>query len=184
MNSHSKLNTQFASQQPSLYRDASESQRMGLSAADVLRPKTLPRILLIDDDPTFGQIMERVAKTKKAQLDYCKNIEEFMDLGYWTHDVAIVDYNLGELNGFDFAVFMERYTQKNLPIILVSQTKQTNTKKWPGNIREFVHKKSGAFSIIDAAFEAHEVEKLNQEIFQRNHEALENLLSKRKIYGN
>jgi len=145
----------------SIYRDSSESFRELISPDEVVVPKSLPRILLVDDDPTFGKIMKRSSQAKGIDIVTCSSVEEFSQLKNWDFDVIIMDYDLGAVTGFELTSYMEQYTEDDLPVILVSQTKQNDPKTWPTTIREFVHKSLGPFAILDAAFEAHEVNLMN-----------------------
>lgn len=157
----------------SLYRDASTSFRELLSPEDVMAPQNMPRILLVDDDPTFGLIMKQAAAKKSVEITFCKSLDEFSALKSWDFDVVIMDYDLGDVTGFELTSYMEQFTTEEVPVILVSQTKQRNSKHWPNAIREFVHKDLGAFAILDATFEAHEINRLHKEE-KRSRKALHN----------
>ena len=146
----------------SFYRDSSESLRESLLPHSLKAPKTVPRILLVDDDPTFGKIMNRASEMKGVKITYCKSIDEFGALQSWDFDTIIMDYDLGAVTGFELTEYLEKFTKEDVPVILVSQTEQKSSKNWPYTIREFVHKKLGPFAILDAAFEAHEIRELHR----------------------
>jgi len=142
------------------YRDTTDNYRDMLESARVMIPQSLPRVLLIDDDPTFGRLMLKAAKTKDVEMTYCKSLADFRLLKDLNYDVMIIDYDLGEVNGSELTTYIEQYSKEEIPTILVSQTNQVDSSSWAATIREFVHKRVGPFAILDAAFEAHEVNQI------------------------
>jgi len=142
------------------YRNTGENYRDVIAPDRVMVPRTLPRVLLMDDDPTFGKMMLKAAKAKNVRMTYCKNLAEFRNLKSLDFDVFIVDYDLGEVNGSELTTYVEQYSKEEIPTILVSQTNQLNSSSWAATIREFVHKRVGPYAILDAAFEAHEVNQI------------------------
>lgn len=139
------------------YRNTAENYREVIEPEKMMVPRSTPRILLVDDDPTFGKIMKKAAKSKNIPLTYCKSILEFSQIKKLDYDVLLVDYDLGEVNGSELTSYIEQFTSEEIPVILISQTNQKSSSSWPATIREFVHKRVGPFAILDAAFEAHEV---------------------------
>jgi len=152
----------------STYRDSTESLRELISSDKVMHPRTLPRILVVDDDPTFGRIMQQAASKKGSALSYCKSIDELSKLQSWDYDVIVMDYDLGSITGFELTTYLEKFTSVEAPVILVSQAKLRGSQKWPQTIREFVHKGLGPFAILDAAFEAHEVNTIHHSMDKRH----------------
>lgn len=140
----------------SSYRDASESWRELMLPDDMTRSVSAPRVLLIDDDPNFGKIMTRAAAVSGIKLQFCKSLDEFAKLQSREYDVIVLDYDLGAVTGCELARYLESMDPREIPVVLVSQTKMRGSNKWPGSIREFVHKGLGPFAILDAAFEAHD----------------------------
>ena len=144
----------------SSYCDSSDSGRKVIRPEDLRAPKVPPRILLVDDNPAFGKIMQRAADKLGVTLIFCENLTALERLQQWSFDVALVDYNLGEINGFELTEYLEKCSDQEIPVILVSQTKQSVSRDWPVTMREFVHKTLGPFAILDAAFEAYEVHRI------------------------
>jgi len=142
------------------YRNAAENYRDLLASEKVMVPRSIPRVLLIDDDPTFGKMMIRAARAKNVPITYCKNLVEFRKIKSFDFDVFIVDFDLGEVNGSELTRYMEQFSKEEIPTILISQTNQTDSNSWAPTIREFVHKRVGPYAILDAAFEAHEVNQI------------------------
>lgn len=132
-----------------------DRSRQPLSASELTAPEERPRILLVDDDPTFGRIMARASDLKDIAMTCCKSIDDLAALNNWNFDVIIMDYDLGAVTGFELTKYLENFTDRNIPVVLVSGTKPKGGQRWPVTIREFVHKSCGAFAILDAAFEAH-----------------------------
>ena len=152
----------------SIYRDSTASLRNEVQFDLVMTPKNPPRILVVDDDPTFGKLMERAASVKGIDMTYCKSVDDFNTLQSLNFDAVVMDYDMGEaMNGFDLTKQLEKKLTKEIPVILVSQTERQDAKKWPQAIREFVHKKLGPAAILDATFEAHEISCIHREMEQR-----------------
>jgi len=158
--------TEEGDQEHSFYRDQSQSARNSIEGAEVLKPETIPRILVVDDDPSFGKIMRRAAAYKGADVVVCKSLEDFGSLSNFDFDVVLMDYDLGAVTGVELTKYLERLTKDEIPVVLVSQSNQKNAHQWPDSIREFVHKGLGPFAILDALFEAHEVSRINKGIPQ------------------
>ena len=114
-----------------------------------------PRILLIDDDPVFGKIMQRVAECAKVRLTFVATAEQLGSVDPSSFDVGILDYDLGSVTGVDVVRDFDRH--KQLPIVLVSQAVRSPESDWPGSIRQFICKDKGPHKIIVAAVEALQV---------------------------
>ncbi|MFK7872683.1 MAG: response regulator [Oligoflexales bacterium] len=144
----------------SFYRDRSSSDREELNLA--CRLKEAPHVLLVDDDPVYGRIMQRVASQNSVFLTYISTVEEFpKDQDF---DVAVIDYDLGSVTGFEMAHYLESLSNIDIPVILVSQSEQKETKQWPTMIREFVHKDLGPYAVLEAVFEAFDISKIHEKI--------------------
>lgn len=113
----------------------------------------MPKLVLIDDDPLFGNIMVRVAKKRELDIDYFSSLIEtdsFGSLGQY--DAAIVDYDLGNMTGIDIAEYLQLFFG-DIPMILVSgeQRDKSVPKSWPGTVRCFIHKNEGYDAILSEA---------------------------------
>ena len=112
-----------------------------------------PRIVLVDDDDSFGLIMTRVAEIKNVQLDYFPSVSE---MGYISalnsYDVAIVDYYLNGMNGLEVAEYVPHFFE-NLQMVLISGRPMDSIKAAgvPECIKEILSKSSGYEAILNAA---------------------------------
>ena len=140
----------------SYYRDNSDSLRCAKLLEDMNRPEKTPRFLLLDDDPILCRIMARAAETLGIELTYLASLNDLSKLTSKTYDVALIDYDLGFLNGYEVAHYLEEKVH-DLPVILISHLNNLTTNRWPVSIREFIHKKLGPFAMLDAALEAYEI---------------------------
>jgi CheY-like chemotaxis protein len=110
------------------------------------------RFVLIDDDPTYRAVILRAAELEGLDLDV---YESLMDLGsvgmLGRYDAAIVDYDLGNLNGVEIAEYLSALFG-DIPMVLVSEkTRSPGEKGWPASIKSFVNKSQGyAFALKQA----------------------------------
>lgn len=141
----------------SFYRDNVDSLRVTVGPDEVAAPDRIMRFLLIDDDENFLAIMERAARKKGIAISLCKNFAEAQSISHRHFDAIVVDFMLGDENGVDTASMLQDPLHE-IPVILVSQTNRIPApKRWPGSLREFVHKRLGPFAILEAAVEAVEI---------------------------
>ncbi|MDA9951415.1 response regulator [Oligoflexaceae bacterium] len=148
----------------SFYKDRTSSFRDMISLSKVQHPTVAPKILLVDDDPIFGKIMTRVADQNNSQMTVCSSLAEVAMLDSFDFEVAIIDYDLGNVTGYYLASHLDKLTSREIPVVLVSQSQRDDVDRWPTSIREFVNKKIGPYAILDAAFEAHEVKRIHDKI--------------------
>lgn len=113
----SQPNTQTSEPSLSMYRGFENSKRSFLYGGDVLKPTSYPRILVVDDDPIFGKIINRSANELGANVTFCQSIREFGVLGQnWEeYDVAIIDCDLGAINGCELVEYMEASNCQKYP---------------------------------------------------------------------
>jgi CheY-like chemotaxis protein len=106
-----------------------------------------PRILIVDDDAVFSQILSRAAIRKGI---FAKTVSNLSDVGHptsWDFDVAVVDYDLRIVNGVEFTDYLNHFGA-NFPIVLVSGRNREDDGSWPKNIRGFVRKDKGNDAIL------------------------------------
>lgn len=111
-----------------------------------------PRMVLIDDDPSYTSILKRKAEVAGIELDAFHSLA---DLGFVAllrnYDVAIIDYELEEMNGVEIAEYMSKLLD-GMPMVLISATdRSAEMSHCPGNIRVFVNKSDGFDKVITAA---------------------------------
>ncbi len=106
-------------------------------------------IILLDDDPTFGEVIKRYAKKYNISLEVKQTVSSFAEaLSNTKYDVVILDYYLDEYTGTAVAQAIH-----DLPIVLISRKSQwqKQTTELPTEIRRFIHKKYGADKILSEA---------------------------------
>ena len=109
-----------------------------------------PRILLVDDDVTFGKIMKKMAERLELPLQYCSSVNELAALSKPNYDIGIFDYDLGTVTGLQLSDIVERYLGK-IPVLLVSSYARIEPKKWPDSVKGFVPKSKGFYAILSEA---------------------------------
>ena len=115
----------------------------------------LPRLVLIDDDPVFGHIFSKTADRQGLKIDCYETVLELDYMGLLgQYDVAVVDYDLGQVNGIEMVSYLSSLFG-DIPMILVSSCDRVPTpeKPWSANVRCFVHKSQGVAAILQAAIE-------------------------------
>ncbi|MDD9951113.1 MAG: response regulator [Zetaproteobacteria bacterium] len=106
-------------------------------------------MILLDDDPTFGVVMQRFTQYKNIHLDTCQNVSDFAEqVSASRYDLAIIDYYLQDCTGAEVADALG-----NIPILLISRETQwqKSTLYLSTSVMEFVHKKFGADVILNSA---------------------------------
>ena len=112
-----------------------------------------PKIVLVDDDDSFGLIMTRVAEINNVQLDYFSSVSEMGFISALnSYDVAIVDYYLNGMNGLEVAEYIPHFFQ-NLQMVLISGKPMdaVTAGGYPDCIKEVLNKSSGYEAILRAA---------------------------------
>lgn len=108
------------------------------------------RILVVDDDPLYGAIVEQVAAQQNVEVHRILPSElEGLRPGY---HAAIVDFDLGEIDGAEFSANLEQQVGL-IPTVLVSSTNQEDLpkRKWPKSIIGFVPKAAGHMEAVLSA---------------------------------
>ncbi|HYX33411.1 MAG TPA: response regulator [Oligoflexus sp.] len=113
------------------------------------------RVILIDDDRSFGLIMKQCALQHGIELDY---FESLADLGFVAlvgrYDVAILDYDLGNMTGVEIGEYLSVLFDR-MPMLLISGTMRTPGPEEikAGLVRPFMHKNKGYDLILSTALE-------------------------------
>ncbi len=110
------------------------------------------RIVLIDDDPIYGAVIRRWAELEKVDLDVFNSLDDLGFVGLLSkYDVAIVDYDLGELNGKDVADYMSTLFG-NKPMVMISVVdRSTEIMNCPSCVKAFMKKSAGYEKILNTA---------------------------------
>ena len=115
------------------------------------RSPTIPlKVLLVDDDASFGKIMLRSARLRGIDLTFCVAIDEVAKYSHETFDLALIDFHLGSVTGVEFSEYLTRYNFGALDTIIISHSQQNISQQWPINARRFLNKKIGPHQIFDS----------------------------------
>jgi DNA-binding NtrC family response regulator len=114
-----------------------------------------PHILLVDDDPIFGQLLQRVALKEGVRLTVISSAE---DAYRWVpalkFDVGLIDYDLGRVTGIQLCNFMQAEGHE-VPILLISHTGVVEESLWPTSVKRALSKDAGPYSILAVARRLH-----------------------------
>jgi CheY-like chemotaxis protein len=115
-----------------------------------------PRMVLFDDDPFFVRMMEQYARKHFLDLTGVWRMDDIPTVARQDFDLAIIDFDLGDLSGLEVAEFLEEVFD-TLPSILISHTQRRPDRKhpWPQSVRTFVLKDNGPAVILGTALEAY-----------------------------
>lgn len=117
-------------------------------------PERPMRLLLIDDDRTYGQIVARTGTMQGAEVTTCATLEELSQVVGRSFDVALVDYDLGAVNGFELANYLENHLDGAIPIILISVHDSRVGRHLPRSVFSFVSKSRGPMAVLEEALRA------------------------------
>lgn len=111
-----------------------------------------PKLVLIDDDPVYGAVIGRWAQLEGVDLDIYNSLEDLGFVGLLSqYDVAIVDYDLGEINGKDVAEYMSTLFG-NKPMVMISVIDRSKEMmSCPSCVKTFMKKSAGYEKILNAA---------------------------------
>ncbi len=111
-------------------------------------------ILLVDDDLVFAQIMQQSARRAGAVLHHCASIGDLARMRHVeSYDVALIDYNLGAVDGTSVATFLNLFFGA-VPVAIVSSSSQwwfETGASYPACVRKFIHKAHSHAEIIRLA---------------------------------
>lgn len=109
-----------------------------------------PRILVIDDDDKFGRMMAHIACNNGLILNHFPSLEDAGQELLADADVVVIDYDLGGESGVGVSRTLERHHRQK-PVLLISASQDAmRDTAWPANIRSFVAKSMGPFSVLDS----------------------------------
>lgn len=116
------------------------------------KPGDQPRIVLIDDDPVYGAVIGRWAQLEGLKLDVFHSLDDLGFVGLLSqYDVAIVDYDLGDINGKDVADYMTTLFG-NKPMIMISgMDRSKEMMNCPSCVKAFMNKSAGYEEILNTA---------------------------------
>lgn len=116
-----------------------------------------PQIVLIDDDPTYGAVIGRWAEIEGVKMDVFHSLDDLGFVGLLSpYDVAIVDYDLGEINGKDVAEYMESLFRNKPMVIISSIDRSRELTSCPSCVKAFMKKSAGYERILNTALNLRE----------------------------
>lgn len=111
------------------------------------------KLLLIDNDPTYGYFMQVVANSRGVHLRYFQHLVDATLGGCRVQDfdAVILDFDLGDLNGIEVAEYIQ-YFMGNIPVLIIGNTQCSHQvlELGPHSIVGFKHKSEGYEGILDA----------------------------------
>lgn len=112
-----------------------------------------PRMLLIDDDSIFGNLMSRKAAARGLDLDYFETLldalyERYLD----RYDVALVDCSMPGIDGFEVSKYVSCLL-KHVPVVLISSSVNVENRDVLEKVgaSAFIDKRQGIDAILRVA---------------------------------
>jgi DNA-binding response OmpR family regulator len=114
------------------------------------QPKALPRVFVVDDDPVFCKLIERVGKMAGYELRAFQSLSNLGETDLSGYDVGVVDFDLGCVDGIEMASYLEKELG-NVPIVFVSSTDRRRElgSRLESQKAVFVLKQDGPNKILD-----------------------------------
>lgn len=122
-------------------------------------------MLVVDDDPTFGKILHQIGIQSGVDVVVVNKVDAMNALPKEHFDVAVLDFDLGPVNGVEVATHLEKSGIAKYSI-LVSQSQEVGTPigDWPKSIKGFVQKSLGHFAIFEIALAAVEASAIESSV--------------------
>ncbi len=112
--------------------------------------KTPTHVVLVDDDPIFTSLVQKVARQERIQITIFSTVESaYRELPRLKFDVALFDYYIGDSTGMQLSQFIQQ-TGKKIPIILISYFGEIEKRQFPSFIDKAINKSAGPYSILTA----------------------------------
>jgi len=111
-----------------------------------------PRVLLIEDDPVFQSIIERVGALAGISIQSFASANAIDISQLEQFDVAICDYETDGLTGLQTSILLRRYAP-SLPVLIISAYRKVRGMKNDDPANSFLHKSAGPQRILSVALE-------------------------------
>ena len=116
------------------------------------------KVLLVDDDPSFGYLMSRVAKSMDIELTHKVSLIELGSFAMIKNfDIAMIDFYLENLRGDEIAQYVDTFFN-DIPIVIVSahEFDDNSKSKWPPTVKAFLPKEIGPAQLLEKVVETYE----------------------------
>jgi CheY-like chemotaxis protein len=116
------------------------------------------KVLLVDDDQSFGYLMARVAKSMGVDLTHKVSL---IELGSFAmiknYDIAMIDFYLENLRGDEIAQYVDTFFN-DIPIVIVSahEFDDQSKSKWPPTVKAFLPKVLGPAQLLKRVIDTHD----------------------------
>ncbi len=124
-----------------------------------------PRLLLIDDDPVFGHIMEQTADRFEVDLDVVQSVDAVGFIaGMKEYDIIIVDQNMQFMSGMEVAAYISSFFEtKTVILISSSPVVKDGGLGLPSFVSAFVNKNEGYYRVLKKALATYQKSSVSPE---------------------
>lgn len=116
------------------------------------------KVLLVDDDPSFGYLMTQVAKSMGIDLTHKVSLIELGSFAMIKNfDIAMIDFYLENLRGDEIAQYVDTFFN-DMPIVIVSahEFDDKSKSKWPPTVKAFLPKAIGPSQLLKRVVETYD----------------------------
>jgi len=109
-----------------------------------LSSRAMPRILLLDDDPAYVNLMRKLAGKHGIPFTGCSSLDDLNPDFYHDYDIAIIDYNLGHVTGSEVSRYLTHF-HGSVPTLIISQSTHgyADHESWPRHVKGYFLKSNG-----------------------------------------
>lgn len=111
------------------------------------------RILLVDDDLIFGDILTKLAANYPVEMVHVSSVRKAYQISTRDFDVLLLDFRLGRVTGVQLSRFYEHFGSPER-IFLISAASDVDREDWPPCVRGFLTKTMGARTLLERVLDA------------------------------
>ena len=108
-----------------------------------------PSIVLVDDDPVYGKMFQRAAEIKGVSCTYCQSPREFYRQLGSGFDIALLDYELGQVTGLQLSRILKLIAPKKFVILTSAYRSIRYVEEEEDFLKGFINKTSPALSQVE-----------------------------------
>lgn len=114
-------------------------------------PGLAPKIMLIDEDETFGKKLLAAARRMNIKIECRTNVAEVYKDPPMDPEILILAYDLGRVNGVQLSEYLQAHAKANMIIVVCQGNITQLQRRMPEAVRAIISKDAGAEHILGMA---------------------------------